>query len=484
MTGAQATDAQVAGAGTTGGTTAGRHDGVSTSPAGPGGAAGISSVAAVAVGWQVAELAASLADDRVALSTRVVLAGQLARTLGHRLRQLELRNTAGAAVGVADLTEGLEAGEPDRSELLRAVLVLHRETLEGLAAAGASGVDARHAYELGRALAQTALVANLAEQSSQPALYRRLFDSARLLALAKWLAVLHDQLPSRAADAVFHSLRSWCGYVARATDEELVASGPALRAQGRMWRDLLYARRQADELSAEASADEHAVPLAAIDDLDVLSLDAAFSAAGGNPLLSPEERTVVRSATVLPARSPEPRAALAADGQLSAPPLAESLARPLAVPDADVAASPVERAEEPLHPGAGGRVRRRRPPGEPAPPDLVPQRPSRLRVVAGWGVVLVLALGITILLRAFVVQPFSIPSGSMYPTLQVGDRILVDKLPPAVDSIHLGDIIVFRRVAADQLDPNTEDLVKRVVGLPGQTIWSQGNEVILDGRPL
>ena len=72
-------------------------------------------------------------------------------------------------------------------------------------------------------------------------------------------------------------------------------------------------------------------------------------------------------------------------------------------------------------------------------------------------------------LRAFFVQSFFVPSGSMLPTLQIGDRIVVEKLGYA---IHRGDIVVFRRTPADTSTTDA-DLVKRVIGLPGETISSR-----------
>lgn len=95
-------------------------------------------------------------------------------------------------------------------------------------------------------------------------------------------------------------------------------------------------------------------------------------------------------------------------------------------------------------------------------------------------VAIAIALVCATAIRTYAAQAFVVPSGSMSPTLQVGDRIVVNKV---VGPIHVGDIIVFRRVAADT---NLEyaDLVKRVVGLPGQTISSVGNTVLIDGNPM
>ncbi len=97
-----------------------------------------------------------------------------------------------------------------------------------------------------------------------------------------------------------------------------------------------------------------------------------------------------------------------------------------------------------------------------------------------WVAVAAVALLVAVVLRSFVVQTFYVPSGSMLPTLQVGDRIIVNKLH---GPIHRYDIVVFRRTPGDTgtLDA---DLVKRVIGLPGETIWSKGDTIYVDGRAL
>lgn len=108
------------------------------------------------------------------------------------------------------------------------------------------------------------------------------------------------------------------------------------------------------------------------------------------------------------------------------------------------------------------------------------RRSSGRRRLLEWVAVIVLAVLVAGGLRAFVVQAFYVPSGSMLPTLQIGDRIVVIKFGY---TIHRGDIVVFRRPPADT-GTNDADLVKRVIGLPGETISSRGNTVLIDGRPL
>lgn len=86
---------------------------------------------------------------------------------------------------------------------------------------------------------------------------------------------------------------------------------------------------------------------------------------------------------------------------------------------------------------------------------------------------------LSLVIIAFVVQAFFIPSGSMEPTLRTGDRILVGKFAYRVWDIRRGDIIVFRY----PLNPN-KDFVKRVVGLPGERIEMKDGLVRIDGQPL
>lgn len=137
--------------------------------------------------------------------------------------------------------------------------------------------------------------------------------------------------------------------------------------------------------------------------------------------------------------------------------------------------------------------------GGPATPSA--SRGESLR----WLVAPAVVLLVVILVRSFVVTPFSIPSGSMEPTLQVGDRILVDRTIDAAD-LQRGDIIVFDAAAAFGLDaeqrgllgsvgdalgalfghgPDT-DYVKRVIGLPGDHVVCCGSDGRLEvnGDPI
>ncbi len=107
------------------------------------------------------------------------------------------------------------------------------------------------------------------------------------------------------------------------------------------------------------------------------------------------------------------------------------------------------------------------------------QRPtvrSSLLLFVFVAVVGILSLSI----RAYAVQEYIVPSGSMIPTLQIGDRIVVNKLS---STIHRGDIVVFNRAPGDN-DPQYPVLVKRVIGLPGETISSVGDLILINGKPI
>jgi signal peptidase I len=106
------------------------------------------------------------------------------------------------------------------------------------------------------------------------------------------------------------------------------------------------------------------------------------------------------------------------------------------------------------------------------------------RQIAEWCVIVALAVGAAVLIRTYVVQTFSVPSSSMYPTLQIGDRILVDRIPGLAHAIHRGDVIVFHKVPADHDGPSSEDLVKRVIGLPGERISAVGDTILINGNPI
>jgi len=102
--------------------------------------------------------------------------------------------------------------------------------------------------------------------------------------------------------------------------------------------------------------------------------------------------------------------------------------------------------------------------------------------VLEWSIVIIAAVLLAFGVRTYVAQMFYIPSGSMLPTLQVGDRIVVDKLAYRFGSVHRGDIVVFARPPL--VDADYTDLVKRVIGLPGETIGVRNGHVTINGTVL
>jgi signal peptidase I len=119
------------------------------------------------------------------------------------------------------------------------------------------------------------------------------------------------------------------------------------------------------------------------------------------------------------------------------------------------------------------------------PPAAASRAARRRRTVAELAVTVIVAALLAVGTRAFVLQAFWVPSSSMVPTLQQGDRILVLKAFFNWHDLHQGDIVVFARPPRDRCGgPTDEDLVKRVIALPGQTIYSSGNTVYVNGRPL
>jgi signal peptidase I len=153
-----------------------------------------------------------------------------------------------------------------------------------------------------------------------------------------------------------------------------------------------------------------------------------------------------------------------------------------------------------------------------AAPDRQPEQPSEdggrhretkekksgplgfLRELPG---LILIAFALALLIKTFLIQAFFIPSQSMVPTLEVGDRVLVNKLVYDFGEIQRGDIVVFENPDLQQPDRNvfediwhwiteglgfssdpTKDFIKRVIALPGETIEVRNGRVFVDGRRL
>ncbi len=115
--------------------------------------------------------------------------------------------------------------------------------------------------------------------------------------------------------------------------------------------------------------------------------------------------------------------------------------------------------------------------GDGAPPR---RRRNTRRWIVEWVVIVLVAVGVAFGVRTFVAQTYYVPSTSMWPTLKAGDRIVVSKIYGAIEP---GDIIVFKRPPAEHCGgPPVPDLVKRVIGLPGQTVSAHGGKVYITGK--
>jgi signal peptidase I len=111
------------------------------------------------------------------------------------------------------------------------------------------------------------------------------------------------------------------------------------------------------------------------------------------------------------------------------------------------------------------------------------RRSNGTRQAIEWLVLVVGALVIAVLIKTFLFQAFYIPSASMDPTLKVHDRVLVNKLSYHLHSVHRGDIVVFKAPPQEET-AQIKDLVKRVIGLPGDTIEARDNHVYINDRLL
>jgi signal peptidase I len=152
---------------------------------------------------------------------------------------------------------------------------------------------------------------------------------------------------------------------------------------------------------------------------------------------------------------------------------------------------------EPLAPEPGG--------DDDLEPFAPPTRPpSFARTIAELPALLVVAIALTFLVKALVAQAFFIPSGSMEPQLNVGDRVVVSRTAYRLHEPRRGDVIVFDSPKAapakhvgfplnainEVLEtiavkrPPDSELIKRVVGLPGERVEGRDGHVFIDGRLL
>ena len=121
----------------------------------------------------------------------------------------------------------------------------------------------------------------------------------------------------------------------------------------------------------------------------------------------------------------------------------------------------------------------------PAEHDQEPGGDDRrsLRNIIEWVAIVAGALAVALVVKTFLIQAFFIPSLSMFPTLDKGDRVLVNKLSYDLHDVNRGDMVVFDRPAGSP-ESDIKDLIKRVVGLAGETIEARDGVVYIDGDRL
>ena len=126
----------------------------------------------------------------------------------------------------------------------------------------------------------------------------------------------------------------------------------------------------------------------------------------------------------------------------------------------------------------------------PLPPQQTGDRPAGSKPpksvttsVIEWGLVIGGAVVLAILVKVFLLQAFFIPSASMYPTLQTGDRVLVNKLSYKLHDVNRGDVVVFERPPTETAT-DIPDLIKRVIGLPGEQVVFEAGHVYINGDKL
>jgi signal peptidase I len=118
------------------------------------------------------------------------------------------------------------------------------------------------------------------------------------------------------------------------------------------------------------------------------------------------------------------------------------------------------------------------PTGEAVRSDLNAKQRSQMRAVWEWVFVVVIAIGAALFIRVFLFQQYYIDGPSMQTTLMPQDRVLVNKMSYKLHDVHRGDVIVFDRVTNEV---QHDDLIKRVLGLPGEALEIRSCVVYIDG---
>ena len=151
----------------------------------------------------------------------------------------------------------------------------------------------------------------------------------------------------------------------------------------------------------------------------------------------------------------------------------------------------------------GSAMRTATEPPEPDGPEEAEEHQGPLHFLRELPGLIIVALVLALVIKSFLIQAFFIPSESMVPTLQVGDRVLVNKVILNFRDPRRGEIVVFENPNLIEEDRNPlaafwhwiteglgftsdpdKDFIKRVIGLPGDTVEVKGGRVFIDGKRL
>ena len=105
-------------------------------------------------------------------------------------------------------------------------------------------------------------------------------------------------------------------------------------------------------------------------------------------------------------------------------------------------------------------------------------------MIVRWGLgelpgLILMAFALALLIKSTLLQAFWIPTGSMEPTLVPNDRVIVAKVPYYFHDPQRGDVIVFKYPEEPE-----RDFIKRVIGLPGETLQVRQKRILINGKPL